>query len=117
MYDRQTESLPQLTGQASVGVLTGTQLQAIPLGTVAWRDFAAAEPSALVLSQDTGFSRPYGTNPYSGYDDPDGELLFALPGETDARIAGQGARRRSWRRNADRGRQGAVRWSAGPRSR
>lgn len=87
MYDRQTESLwPQLTGQASVGVLTGTQLQAIPMGTVAWRDFAAAEPSALVLSQETGFSRPYGTNPYSGYDDPDGELLFALPGETDARL-------------------------------
>ncbi|MFZ1527477.1 MAG: DUF3179 domain-containing protein, partial [Ferruginibacter sp.] len=87
MYDRQTESLwPQLTGQASVGVLTGTQLQAIPMGTVAWRDFAAAEPAALVLSQDTGFSRPYGTNPYTGYDDPDGDLLFELPGDTDARL-------------------------------
>ncbi len=87
MYDRQTESLwPQLTGQASVGVLTGTQLQAIPMGTVAWRDFAAAEPAALVLSQDTGFSRPYGTNPYTGYDDPDGDLLLELPGDTDARL-------------------------------
>jgi len=87
MYDRQTESLwPQLTGEASIGDLTGTTLVAIPMGTVAWRDFIAADPSALVLSQDTGFDRPYGTNPYSGYDDPQGELLFGLPQDIDARL-------------------------------
>ncbi|AXT86811.1 hypothetical protein C6I20_07260 [Aeromicrobium sp. A1-2] len=87
MYDRQTESLwPQLTGQASVGVLTGTQLEAIPMGTVAWGDFVAAAPAAKVLSRDTGFDRPYGTNPYAGYDDPSGELLFGLPGEVDTRL-------------------------------
>ena len=75
MYDRQTESLwPQLTGQASIGVLTGQELVAIPMGVVAWSDFREANPSALVLSQDTGFDRPYGTNPYVGYDDPDQRL-------------------------------------------
>lgn len=87
MYDRQTESLwPQLTGQASVGTLTGTQLVAIPMGPVAWGDFAAAHPRSLVLSQDTGYSRPYGTNPYTGYDDPNGELLFGLPDDPDTRL-------------------------------
>jgi hypothetical protein len=87
MYDRQTESLwPQLTGEASVGDLTGTKLVAIPMGTVAWRDFVTADPTARVLSQDTGFDRPYGTNPYSGYDDPDGDLLFGLPNDLDTRL-------------------------------
>lgn len=87
MYDRQTESLwPQLTGEASVGELTGTKLVAIPMGTVAWRDFVTADPTARVLSQDTGFDRPYGTNPYSGYDDPDGDLLFGLPNDLDTRL-------------------------------
>src|SRR6266545_6199515 len=42
MYDRQTESLwPQLTGQAALGVLTGTTLRGIPMGIVAWREFRA----------------------------------------------------------------------------
>jgi hypothetical protein len=88
MYDRQTESLwPQLTGQASIGVLTGTQLAAIPMGVVAWEDFRDANPSGLVLSQETGFDRPYGRNPYVGYDDPDGNLLFGVPGRPDERLA------------------------------
>ncbi len=87
MYDRQTESLwPQLIGEASIGELTGTELVAIPMGTVAWSDFIAADPTARVLSQDTGFDRPYGTNPYSGYDDPEGELLFGLPEDLDTRL-------------------------------
>lgn len=52
MYDRQTQSLwPQLTGQASVGVMTGTQLTAIPMGVVGWDQFVAAHPEALVLTQ------------------------------------------------------------------
>ncbi len=87
MYDRQTESLwPQLTGRASIGVKTGTQLTAIPLGTVAWTDFLAAHPDAEVLSQDTGFAREYGSNPYTGYDEPDGDLLFDLGDDLDDRL-------------------------------
>ena len=87
MYDRTTESLwPQLTGLASIGALTGTQLVAIPMGTVGWADFLEDHPTARVLSQDTGFDRPYGQNPYVGYDDPDGDVLFALPGDLDDRL-------------------------------
>ncbi len=88
MYDRQTESLwPQLTGQASIGALTGTRLVAIPMGTVAWDDFEEAHPDALVLSRDTGHSRPYGRNPYVGYDDPDSPPLFGPAEPTDPRLA------------------------------
>jgi len=87
MYDRQTESLwPQLTGQASVGALTGTRLEAIPMGIVGWEQFLTAHPQALVLTRDTGFDRPYGFNPYPGYDDPDGSLLVEPPGGRDPRL-------------------------------
>jgi len=87
MYDRQTESLwPQLTGQASVGVLTGTQLEAIPIGVVGWDQFRTAHPDALVLTRDTGYSRDYGRNPYAGYDDPDGGLLVEPPEGRDPRL-------------------------------
>ncbi len=87
MYDRQTETLwPQLTGQASIGVLTGEQLTAIPMGAVDWATFRDADPDALVLSRDTGFDRPYGRNPYVGYDDPASPPLFDLPGQQDPRL-------------------------------
>ena len=87
MYDRLTESLwPQLTGRASVGALTGTQLESIPVGAVGWRQFRDEHPDARVLSRSTGHDRDYLTNPYVGYDDPDSELLFALPTDPDSRL-------------------------------
>jgi len=87
MYDRQTESLwPQLTGQASVGVLTGTQLEAIPMGVVGWDQFRTAHPDALVLTRATGFDRDYGRNPYVGYDTPNGGLLVEPPAGRDPRL-------------------------------
>ncbi len=87
MYDRQTQSLwPQLTGQASVGVMTGTQLTAIPMGVVGWNQFLDAHPEALVLTRDTGHERDYGSNPYPGYDTPDGGLLVEPPGGRDPRL-------------------------------
>ncbi|ABL81595.1 hypothetical protein Noca_2086 [Nocardioides sp. JS614] len=87
MYDRLTESLwPQLTGQASVGTLTGTQLMSIPMGTVGWAQFRAEHPDAVVLSRTTGYERPYGSNPYFRYDDPGSDPLFEVPGGTDARL-------------------------------
>ncbi len=38
-----------------------------------------------MLSRDTGFSRPYGNNPYVGYDDADSPP-FLFPGMTDGRL-------------------------------
>ncbi len=70
MYDRQTETWwQQATGKAIVGELTGAQLTYRPASIIAWADFKAAYPNGKVLSRDTGFSRPYGENPYAGYDD------------------------------------------------
>ena len=88
MYDRQTESLwPQLTGQASVGVLTGAQLEAIPMGIVGWEQFRETHLDAMVLTSDTGFIRDYHLNPYAWYDDdPDGDLLIDPPGGIDSRL-------------------------------
>ena len=87
MYDRLTESLwPQLTGQASVGTLTGARLKAIPMGAVGWRQFRDEHPDARVLSRSTGHDREYLANPYVGYDDPNSEPLFALPTDPDSRL-------------------------------
>ncbi len=83
MYDRLTESLwPQLTGQASVGTLTGTRLTSIPMGAVGWGQFREEHPDARVLTRSTGHDRDYRTNPYVGYDDPDSDPIFALPNDS-----------------------------------
>jgi hypothetical protein len=69
MYDHQTESWwQQITGQAIIGQLTGATLVSRPASRVAWAAFRAAYPSGRVLSRDTGYDRPYGQNPYPGYD-------------------------------------------------
>jgi hypothetical protein len=87
MYDRQTESLwSHFTGEAVVGVLTGTELETYPTSTVGWADALAAHPDAPVLNRDTGFDRAYGQNPYTGYDDVN-TSPFLFDGETDGRLA------------------------------
>ena len=85
MYDRQTESLwSHFTGTAVVGELTGTELETFPSATVPWALWRDAYPDGLVLSQDTGFNRSYGRNPYPGYDDVDSRP-FLFEGEVDGR--------------------------------
>jgi hypothetical protein len=70
MYDRQTESWwQQFGGDAVIGELAGEELEHVPAAIVAWRAFADRYPGARVLSRETGFPRPYGRNPYTGYDD------------------------------------------------
>ena len=86
MYDRQTESLwAHFDGSALAGVLTGTELDRIPVQTVSWSDWLAQNPDGLVLSRDTGASRDYGRNPYPGYDDIN-EDPFLFDGELDGRL-------------------------------
>ena len=69
MWDRQTESWwQQFTGEAIVGDLTGTRLEAIPAAIISWEDFKTNFPEGLVLSIETGYNRSYGRNPYAGYD-------------------------------------------------
>jgi len=70
MYDRQTETWwQQANGEAIAGEQTGTRLEFLPAAIVSWDVFRAAHPEGIVLSTDTGYDRPYGQNPYVGYDD------------------------------------------------
>ncbi|MFQ5614781.1 MAG: DUF3179 domain-containing (seleno)protein [Anaerolineae bacterium] len=69
MYDRTTETLwQQFTGEGIVGELAGEILTFLPSSIVSFDDFRQAFPDGVVLSQETGFRRRYGENPYVGYD-------------------------------------------------
>ena len=86
MWDRQTESWwQQLTGEAIIGKLTGHTLEFLPAPIVSWADFKAAHPAGQVLSQQTGFGRSYGRNPYAGYDEV-GKPPFLFFGDLDGRL-------------------------------
>ena len=87
MYDRQTESWwQQFGGEAVAGELAGEELEQLPARIVAWEDFVARHPNGEVLSQDTGFPRDYGRNPYAGYDDVDSGPFFPAKGADDDRL-------------------------------
>ena len=86
MYDRQTESLwSQLEGRAIAGVLTGAQLDRIPVQTVTWKQWRDAHPDGWVLSRETGAERDYGRNPYVGYDEATSDP-FLFDGDADPRL-------------------------------
>ncbi len=87
MWDRQTESWwQQLSGEAIVGALTGRRLTPVPAQILGWEAFKAAYPAGNVLSRETGHFRPYGDNPYPGYDDID-STPFLFEGNLDGRLA------------------------------
>lgn len=68
MFDRETESWwQQFLGMGIVGEMTGAKLKQLPGWMESWGDFKARNPDALVMDQPDA-NRPYGTNPYTGYD-------------------------------------------------
>jgi hypothetical protein len=70
MYDRRTETLwQQITGEAIVGDFLGEKLKRIPAQIISFEQFRSVYKDGLVLSRKTGYQRPYGQNPYVGYDD------------------------------------------------
>jgi hypothetical protein len=80
MYDRQTESWwQQAIGEGIVGEMTGAQLVRLPSRLEGWEAFRTANPDALVMDQPRA-GRPYGRNPYVGYDGSARPFLYA--GET-----------------------------------
>ena len=86
MYDRQTESWwQQFTGRGIVGHYAGSELRRLPSEIVAFEDFSAAHPAGLVLSRETGHARPYGRNPYAGYDRID-QSPFLFSSAVDKRL-------------------------------
>ncbi len=88
MYDRRTESWwQQFGGEAIVGRYTGTRLRQLPTRIVSWAEFRRRHPAELVLSRQTGYERPYGRNPYVGYDDVSKPPFFGAAHATDRRLA------------------------------
>ena len=86
MWDDVTETWwQQLTGEGLVGHLAGVNLDFVPSQLIGFDEFKAAYPNGQVLSRDTGFPRPYGRNPYSGYDSTDGRP-FLFQGRLDERL-------------------------------
>jgi hypothetical protein len=81
MYDRKTDTYwSQLDGLAIVGELTGMKLKMVSIDTVTWREWKEAHADSQVLSQDTGFSKPYGVDPYGSYYE-ESYLLFPVENE------------------------------------
>ncbi|MEE8320969.1 MAG: DUF3179 domain-containing protein [Gammaproteobacteria bacterium] len=86
MYDRQTESWwQQFNGTGLVGKYAGAKLKQFPASIVAYSDFRDAYSSAKILSRHTGYLRPYGKNPYRGYDRI-GDNPFLYAGSVDPRL-------------------------------
>lgn len=78
MYDRNTDSMwSQALGKAVVGELTGYELKRIPFDLAKWSDWKKLHPDTQVLSTDTGFSRPYGADPYGDYY-TDSRIIFPV---------------------------------------
>lgn len=69
LYDRQSESLwSQILSKAVTGELKGQKLKKLPVTHTSWSDWINTHPDTLVLSDQTGYSRDYRRNPYSGYE-------------------------------------------------
>lgn len=83
MYDRNTDTYwSQIDGVAIVGELTGRELKELSINTVAWRDWKREHPDSIVLSQQTGYVRDYGRDPYGSYYE-DSNLFFPVENRDD----------------------------------
>ncbi len=77
MYDRETQSWwQQAVGQGIVGEMTGVELKPLPTWMESWAEFRARNPDGLVMDEPR-LSRPYGSNPYRGYDSSPRPFLYS----------------------------------------
>lgn len=86
MYDRRTESLwQQVTGRAIVGDQTGATLKRLPAQILSFEHVRQHVPDVRILDRPEGVNRPYGRNPYAGYDDVS-QRPFLYDGPSDGRL-------------------------------
>lgn len=77
MYDRQTESWwQQFTGTGIVGEMTGQKLAMLPARVESLATFRTRYPGGKVLIPNDPNMRPYGSNPYRGYDTSQRPFLY-----------------------------------------
>lgn len=68
MYDRLSDSLwSQAMAKGITGKYSGHELRRVPFDLAYWKEWKQLYPNALVLSTDTGSTRPYGVDPYGDY--------------------------------------------------
>jgi len=85
MYDRQTESWWQhYEGRAIVGELTGAGLVPLPARLEAMERFLDRHPQGLIMIPTDDALRPYGRNPYTGYDTMPSPFHYNGPFPDDA---------------------------------
>lgn len=79
MYDRGTDSRwPQILGTAIEGEHAGDHLREVSLTWTTWGAWKRAHPETQVLTENTGFARRYGNDPYGQYN-PDGGYYASGP--------------------------------------
>jgi len=84
-FDRATKSnWSQILGESVNGSLAGKDIDLITLVETDWKTWKAMFPSTTVIGLDTGFSRTYGTYPYSDY--ITNNSLFFFPTPKDSRL-------------------------------
>lgn len=77
MYDHQTESWwQQAVGLGIVGEKTGARLTTIPSWVESFEQFKKSAPNGVIMAEPD-FSRPYGQNPYAGYDSATRPFLYS----------------------------------------
>ena len=77
MYDRETESWwQQAVGEAIVGELLGESLLALPARTTSWEEFLEVHGEEALVMDEPDYVRPYGSNPYVGYDSSARPFLY-----------------------------------------
>ncbi len=82
MYDRQTQSWwQQFLGEAIVGEMTGTRLDAVPSRVEAFSLFLERHPQGRVLVPNNPNMRRYGANPYAHYDGRNGPYAPLFTGD------------------------------------
>jgi len=86
MYDRQSESWwQQFTGRGIIGKYNEVKLAQLASQIVSFDTFKTTYPDGKILNRETGHSRPYGNNPYSGYDNINNNP-FLYNGPKDKRL-------------------------------
>ncbi|SHH61340.1 DUF3179 domain-containing protein [Halobaculum gomorrense] len=73
MYDRATDSRwPQVLATAVDGPRAGDQLREFRLVWTTWGRWREAHPDTRVLTEDTGYAKRYGSDPYGNYNPTSG---------------------------------------------
>ena len=68
MYDRETDSRwPQVLATGIDGPMTGETLREFRVVWTTLAEWRAAYPDSRVLTEDTGYAKPYGGDPYGDY--------------------------------------------------